>query len=75
MKKIGWLLLLIVVVSCKSKEKMLTNAEIKAKADSILAIKRAELSKQALEDLDRRKSIEVKVITDSIVAAKTKTAP
>lgn len=47
----------------------MTENEKKAKADSIIGTKIQDLMVQSMEDLDRRKSIEVKAKADSIVAA------
>lgn len=65
--------LLGLLASCaKEKEKKMTQSEINAKVDSIVGTRIDELNRQAMEDLDRRKSIEVKAKTDSIVEAYTK---
>lgn len=62
--------LLAALASCsKEKEKQMTQSEINAKVDSIIGTRIDELNQQAMEDLDRRKSIEVKAKTDSIVDA------
>ncbi len=58
------------LASCKEHETAITQSEIHAKVDSLIAIKLEELNKQAMEDLDRRKSIEVKAKADSIVQAR-----
>ncbi|MBS1584529.1 MAG: hypothetical protein JSS82_03100 [Bacteroidetes bacterium] len=56
--------------ACTRKEEtILTKQQLKAKADSIVAMKKADISQQAAEDLDRRSSIEVKAKADSIVEA------
>ena len=60
---------LLLTASCGQKETIMTKKEIKAMTDSIVATKTADISREAAEDLDRRKSIEVKAKADSIVAA------
>lgn len=55
--------------SCKEHETAITQSQINAKVDSLIGIKIEELNRQAMEDLDRRKSIEVKAKADSIVQA------
>ena len=47
----------------------MTKQEMNAKTDSIVASKTADMDREAAEDLDRRKSIEVKAKADSIVNA------
>jgi hypothetical protein len=57
-------------MACTRKEEVVwTKQQLKAKADSIVAIKKADINQQAAEDLDRRTSIEVKAKADSIVEA------
>lgn len=64
------LLLSLLFSACTRKEEpVLTKQQMKARADSIVAIKKADISQQAAEDLDRRSSIEVKAKADSIVEA------
>lgn len=63
------ILFVIALSACQEKQRTLTTKEIKAKADSIIATRVDYLNKQAAEDLDRRSSIEVKAIADSIVEA------
>lgn len=67
------LLILTVAViglaSCENKQAPMTQNEIDAKVDSIVGVKIEELNTQAMEDFDRRKTIEVKAKADSIVEA------
>ncbi|RYD56532.1 MAG: hypothetical protein EOP56_12625 [Sphingobacteriales bacterium] len=58
----------VFLFSCKAEpQKALTPAEIKAKTDSIVAVRAVDVRSQADEDLDRRMSIEVKVKADSLM--------
>lgn len=79
MRKIFGLAIVALVCfsACESKKTAMSKSEIKAKVDSMVAVKLDEISQQASEDLDRRKSIEVKAKADSIVEAymKTQTPP
>jgi high-affinity K+ transport system ATPase subunit B len=63
------IVVILLFASCASKTKNMTESEIKAKADSLVGIRIEELNRQAIEDFDRRKSIEVKIKADSIVQA------
>jgi len=69
---IGITLLALLASCAKEKEQKMMQSEINAKVDSIVGTRIDELNRQAMEDLDRRKSIEVKAKTDSIVDAYTK---
>jgi uncharacterized protein YcfL len=60
----------LILVSCGGKQQGIKNSERKAKIDSMVAERMQEVNTQAMEDLDRRMSIEVKAKTDSIVQAK-----
>jgi hypothetical protein len=53
--------------ACGKKEKELSPAQIRAKADSIVQTKMGKLRQQAKEDLDRRLPIEIKPKVDSIL--------
>ena len=55
--------------ACTQKEKAISQSEVEAKVDSIVGTKIGEINRQAMEDLDRRMTIEVKAKADSIVAA------
>lgn len=57
------------LASCQAEQKPMTQNEIDAKVDSLVGIKIEELNRQAMEDFDRRKTIEVKAKADSIVEA------
>lgn len=59
--------LLITFSACGKKEKELTPAQIRSKADSIVQSKMGKLKQQAKEDLDRRLPIEIKPKVDSIL--------
>lgn len=66
---------IVLLNSCGKKEKELTPKQIRAKADSIIAIKIKPMEQQAREDLDKRMSIEVKPKVDSIRKIPADTAP
>jgi hypothetical protein len=53
--------------ACKNKTEAISRSQMKAKTDSLVAVKMQEINAQAMEDLDRRMSIEVKAKTDSLV--------
>ena len=61
---------LLAFTGCGSDEKKLTEKDIKAMADSTFNARRGEIDKAATEDLEQRKTIEVKAIADSIVYAR-----
>ncbi len=61
--------LTVLLFSCDSKQKAITESEKKAKVDSLVGTKLDEINRQAMDDRDRRISIEVKAKADSIVAA------
>jgi len=74
--KILYILLVVASLSsCIEKEQVLTKADVKAKVDSIVNSRKAELERMAKEDLDYRTAIEVKVKADSIIQAKQKPQP
>ena len=60
---------MMILGACKNKEEGFTQSEIDAKVDSLVGLKMEEINRLAMEDLDRRMSIEVKAKADSIVAA------
>ena len=60
---------LISLSACQTKNEAISRSEMNAKIDSLVGIRIVEVNQQAMEDLDRRKAIEVKVKADSIVAA------
>lgn len=64
---------ILLLGACKEEQEELTPSAINAKVDSLVGARMEELNVQAMEDLDRRMSIEVKVKADSIVAAATAT--
>lgn len=53
--------------ACKNKTQAISQSEMKARVDSLVAIKMQEINIQAMEDLDRRMAIEVKAKADSLV--------
>jgi hypothetical protein len=53
--------------ACVTNQKPLDDSRRDAMVDSIVGTKTGELSSQAAEDLDRRRSIEVKAKADSLV--------
>lgn len=55
------------LISCESKQPVMTESEKNAKVDSIVGVKIEELNQQSMEDFDRRKTIEVKAKADSLV--------
>jgi len=59
----------LLFASCGGGEHKYTQSEIDAKVDSLVGVKMEEINRQAMEDLDRRMSIEVKAKADSIVQA------
>jgi hypothetical protein len=77
MKKAGTGLVLIALAftACKSKDEAITRSQEQAKVDSMVALKVEEVNRLAMEDLDRRMSIEVKAKADSIVAAHMQSQP
>ncbi|RYE18615.1 MAG: hypothetical protein EOP51_21620 [Sphingobacteriales bacterium] len=62
------ILLVIGTSACKNKAAAISRSQMKAKTDSLVGVKMQEVTAQAMEDLDRRMSIEVKAKTDSLVA-------
>lgn len=66
-KHITVLSFVLLLAACGKKEKELSPAQIRAKADSIMQTKLGKLKQQAKEDLDRRLPIEVKPKVDSIL--------
>jgi hypothetical protein len=66
MKRIVWVLL-PGFFACQSPPKKYTEEEKNARVDSLSGIKFEELRLQAMEDLDKRISIEVKVKVDSLL--------
>ena len=70
MKKALYALSLVILsASCSSNPETIQESERDAMIDSLVAVRVEEISRQAAEDLDRRRSIEVKAKADSIVAA------
>jgi len=63
-------LFIFTITSCQSKQKTIDESRQAAIIDSLVAIRMDEVSRQATDDLDRRRSIEVKAKADSIVSAR-----
>jgi hypothetical protein len=65
------IMVMVGMASCsgEAKQQAITESQAQAKIDSIYGEKKNEVFMQAMEDLDRRISIEVKPKADSIVAA------
>lgn len=61
--------------ACKDKNEELSPSAIQARVDSLVGVRMEELNRQAMDDLDRRMSIEIKAKADSIVAAAMAAAP
>jgi len=59
----------LALASCGAKQAALTESQVQAKVDSLVAVKVEELNQHYTEDLEKRIAIEVKVKADSIVAA------
>jgi hypothetical protein len=57
----------ISAAACQKKEEELTLQQVQQRADSIYRSKIKKLEQQAQEDLDRRRSIELKPKVDSIL--------
>jgi hypothetical protein len=63
-------MLLILIASCQANKRTIKESERDAMIDSLVGIRMEEVSQQAMEDLDRRRSIEIKAKADSIITAK-----
>lgn len=63
------LALVALIASCGSKQQTMSENEVNAKVDSLVGLRIEEISRQAMEDRDRRIAIEVKAKADSIVQA------
>jgi hypothetical protein len=63
-------ILLILIGSCQADNKTIKESERDAMIDSLVGIRMEEVNRQAMEDLDRRRSIEIKAKADSIVSSK-----
>ena len=72
MNKIVFTLLILgtLLTSCMDKQVPVPQKSINAQVDSIMNARKAEIKEQAMEDLDHRAAIEVKVKADSIIQAK-----
>lgn len=73
------MVLVTVLTSCMDKQVPVPQKSINAQVDSIMNARKAEIKQQAIEDLDHRAAIEVRVKADSIVQAQetkqSKSAP
>ena len=56
---------------CQKEVPLLTPAQAQAQVDSVVVVQTKMLLRQADTDLDRRRSIEVKPLTDSFLRQKT----
>ena len=70
-KSLAIIALAFIFASCGNKEKQMSDSERQARVDSLVGIRLEEINRQAMEDRDRRMSIEVKAKADSIVQAGT----
>ncbi len=61
---------MLLMSSCGSRDEAVSQSQIDAKVDSLVGARMEEINRQAMEDLDRRKAIEVKAKADSIVQAR-----
>jgi len=76
MKKGLFVVLLMAGLSaCSADHQTVKESQRDAMIDSMVALRMEEISRQAAEDLDRRRSIEVKAKADSIVAARSSIQP
>jgi hypothetical protein len=66
----GLLLLSLFLTACQAREKGMKESEREAIIDSIVGMRVEEVNRQAMEDLDRRMSIDVKAKADSIVLSR-----
>jgi hypothetical protein len=62
---------MMILVSCQSEQRTISESRRDAIIDSLVAMRMEEVTRQATEDLDRRRSIEVKAKADSIVNTMT----
>lgn len=58
--------LLILCFSCKKEKALVSKQELQHRIDSILAVRIKEIENDAAKDLELRKTIELKVKSDSI---------
>ncbi len=56
--------------SCGARQQALTESELNARVDSLVAERVEALNQHYMEDLEKRITIEVRVKADSIVAAR-----
>lgn len=68
-KTVFFLLPFLFLFSCQADQNSISESERDAKIDSLVGVRMQEITRQATEDLDRRKAIEIKAKADSIVAA------
>lgn len=61
------------LTSCGARQQALTESELNARVDSLVAERVETLNQHYMEDLEKRMAIEVKVKADSIVAARENT--
>jgi hypothetical protein len=63
------LILVSMMASCQPEEDSMNDSVRNARIDSLVALRMDEMTRQSMEDLDRRKAIEVKAKADSIIGA------
>lgn len=66
------LLAMVLTAGCQPKKETISASRRDAIIDSLVGIRVEEMNRQSMEDLDRRRSIEVKAKADSILAAGNK---
>jgi hypothetical protein len=66
---LGLVIFSTVFTACNDTPVVIPQKTINAKVDSIVKVRKVEIDQQAMEDLDHRAAIEVKVKADSIVQA------
>ncbi len=59
----------LLLLSCRSETTAISESRRDAVVDSLVGVRMQEVVLHATEDLDRRRSIEVKAKADSIIAA------
>jgi len=67
-------ILLMSVVACNTNQQTIQESQRDAIIDSMVALRMEDITKQAAEDLDKRRAIEVKAKADSILTVRNGTA-
>lgn len=60
---------MVFLAACQPKQTVITESRRAAIVDSLVGLRMEEVARLAAEDLDRRRSIEVKAKSDSLVNA------